>query len=229
MTYRTAIINDPTLADRIIERLNVLIESNDDVRRDIASLLLMRSQVFEATANHPTLQVGQEHDEMPATLGVLGLLNGLCGIIEGRFTPEEKAMRTSVALDPDANEFEDDHGAVRSIELEGYGFIGAVWEEGQLVRFERTKLAARTPATMPPTANKVQFLVNGRGHEIHLGTAEEGVVGYDKIVEIAGKKAKVVYTVTWKKTDGEGGTLRPGQTVALQMGMTFNVSDTSGA
>lgn len=252
--------DDPKLADALIDRLNALLEYDDAVRRDLASLFLLRQQVFTVTANHPTLQIGQENDCMPATLGVLGLLNGLCGTIKpvaaaraedaelvDRALATEDAGLVERALttfpDSKVKSVSDEHGLTHSDELEGYGYISAVWEEGQLVRFERTKLAARTPATIPPAivAGVVTCNITVNGEKYSIASGFESM-NYRDVVGLAypaERKTKVgsgvVYTVTFRNAlptaDGSGadGTLLPNESLTVQNGTTINVSDTSGA
>ncbi len=71
-------IDDESLAKAIIERLNRII-ADPAIRADVQALLAQRVPCSEATADHPTVQV----DGQTMTLGVLGLLNGLCGTLEG--------------------------------------------------------------------------------------------------------------------------------------------------
>jgi hypothetical protein len=88
------------LADIVIDRLNKLIE-NVNVRKDVSRLINTRVTVSAETANHPTIQVqGPSNEGMcecgaildgrgcvfcKSTLGMLGILNGMVGIIpEGK-------------------------------------------------------------------------------------------------------------------------------------------------
>ena len=104
--------SNPDLADALIEQLNQLIE-DPAVRDDIAKLLRMTTPVSEATLGHPTLQCGD------GTLSPLGMLNGICGVIEGDgpkkgwgfiaacfdyLEPEKKTMRLARFVRTDAPE-----------------------------------------------------------------------------------------------------------------------------
>jgi hypothetical protein len=71
-------IDDETLALALIDRLNQLV-SDPAVRADIERLIAQRVPCSSTTAEHPTIQVCGETQ----TLGLLGLLNGLCGTIAG--------------------------------------------------------------------------------------------------------------------------------------------------
>lgn len=136
--------SDPALADELIARLNRLLNNGDDIRRDISTLALLRIIVFPETANHDTLQVGQESESMPAQMSFIGLLNGLCGTIAPLLEGEAEDVRDSSG------------GVVRSDRLVRYGFITHVWEEGQLVRFCRTGSIGSRP--VDASADIVQSL-----------------------------------------------------------------------
>jgi hypothetical protein len=68
------------LADVLIDRLNDLTKDLG-VRTDVGTLIEARVKVSQETADHPALQVSQEGPIGPWHLGVLGLMNGLCGVI----------------------------------------------------------------------------------------------------------------------------------------------------
>ncbi len=68
------------LADILIERLNELTRDLN-IRMDVGSLIEARVKVTQQTADHPTIQVTEKGPLGPWELGVLGLLNGLCGAI----------------------------------------------------------------------------------------------------------------------------------------------------
>jgi hypothetical protein len=70
-------MNTNELADLIIERLNDIAETD---RAAIDALLKVRVLCNEAMATHPTVQVvGLEDGGM---VGVLGILNGIVGVID---------------------------------------------------------------------------------------------------------------------------------------------------
>jgi hypothetical protein len=103
-------MEDSKLADIIIDRLNELIKDSD-IREDIRDLLDTDVDCSQATANHPTIQTIQVVGGMGpySFLSFLGLLNGIVGSC-----PDEYGIK------------------------KGCGLITAVYNEGQLVRFERT-------------------------------------------------------------------------------------------
>ena len=74
-------LDDAQLADILIDRLNKL-TTDAGVRLDIGTLIETRVKVAQETADHPTLQVQSKGPLGPWELGVLGLLNGLCGTIQ---------------------------------------------------------------------------------------------------------------------------------------------------
>ena len=63
------------LAHRICDFLNVLLEVD---RNAIACLIANRVPCNQALADHPTVQVGPQHGGY--YVGMLGILNGLCGV-----------------------------------------------------------------------------------------------------------------------------------------------------
>ena len=67
-------MNDQDLAKEIIKRLNTLIESHPDVKRDVGKLIEARIPCSQAVLEHPTIQASEG-------IGFLGLLNGLVGAI----------------------------------------------------------------------------------------------------------------------------------------------------
>jgi hypothetical protein len=73
-------ISNTELADVLIERLNDLIQ-DPKIREDISRLIDERIVVGEQTAAHATIQV-QANAAGDNTLGFLGLLNGLVGIMQ---------------------------------------------------------------------------------------------------------------------------------------------------
>ena len=68
--------SDLDLAIELIQRLNALIQV-DDVRDCLGRLLETRIPVSQVVAEHPTIQVVGD----PAHVGLLGLLNGLVGVL----------------------------------------------------------------------------------------------------------------------------------------------------
>jgi hypothetical protein len=107
-------VTNEELAVAIINRLNDLI-LDPDVRKDVSRLLEERVHAGPGTIQHPTIQI-IEDAPMPPQLGVLGLLNGICGTVQdgpkkgcGLITAvckdEEYALESfclTVALDPRA-------------------------------------------------------------------------------------------------------------------------------
>ena len=73
-------MTDEELADALIERLNKL-TTDLNVRLDVGTLIEARVAVSQETADHALLQVSAKGPLGPWELGVLGLLNGLCGTI----------------------------------------------------------------------------------------------------------------------------------------------------
>ncbi len=72
-------LQDTQLADEVIDRLNQLVREDPLIASDIAKLIQTRIGCSNATMNHPTLQTGVHSGEK--TLGLLGLLNGVVGVI----------------------------------------------------------------------------------------------------------------------------------------------------
>lgn len=73
-------IENAVVADEMIRRLNVLIEQDESVRRDVGHLIESRVPCSDAVGDHPTIQVSIGADQKPS-VGFLGLLNGLIGAI----------------------------------------------------------------------------------------------------------------------------------------------------
>lgn len=65
------------IADRVVEYMNDLLEKD---RPAIGAMIANRIPCNEELANHPTCQVRSQHGGFH--VGLLGLLNGLCGIFE---------------------------------------------------------------------------------------------------------------------------------------------------
>jgi hypothetical protein len=79
------VMDNSQLADVLIERLNHLI-SDLDVRKDISTLIETRVACSAATLDHPTIQASSPARAADGatgapSVGVLGLLNGLVGVI----------------------------------------------------------------------------------------------------------------------------------------------------
>ena len=72
------ILTKEELADLLIERLNEITKVDPEA---MGRLIAARVPCNEELADHPTVQVRALKGEPPA-VGVLGLLNGLVGIIE---------------------------------------------------------------------------------------------------------------------------------------------------
>jgi hypothetical protein len=87
---------DVELADRIVEFLNQLLQYD---RAAIASLVANRVPCNKALANHPTVQAGFHNGAF--NVGLLGLLNGLCG------TRENETGLINAIYDGDARELQD--------------------------------------------------------------------------------------------------------------------------
>ena len=68
---------DKELAAKIVEYLNTLIEAD---RPAIAALIANRVPCNQTLADHPTCQVGTQNGGYH--VGLLGILNGLCGIYD---------------------------------------------------------------------------------------------------------------------------------------------------
>jgi len=73
---------DLALAQRIVDFLNSLLEHD---RPTIAALLANRVPCSRQLADHPTVQVAVQHGGYH--VGLLGLLNGLCGTYEDQTGP----------------------------------------------------------------------------------------------------------------------------------------------
>jgi hypothetical protein len=71
---------DRELAQRVCNFLNELLEID---RPALASLIANRVPCNEALANHPMVQVGAQHGGYH--VGMLGVLNGLCGVRENNY------------------------------------------------------------------------------------------------------------------------------------------------
>ena len=68
-------ISDKDFAEELVNRLNKLIETNNDIRRDIFKLVENRVKTLYTTAIHERIQVIDNNGNYE--LGVLGLLNGI--------------------------------------------------------------------------------------------------------------------------------------------------------
>ena len=67
---------DLELAGRIVELLNELAALDLEA---VTALIGQRVPCNEALADHPTVQAGRLEDGGPLLVGILGVLNGLCG------------------------------------------------------------------------------------------------------------------------------------------------------
>lgn len=65
------------MADKIVRELNEIFKTDPEAIKD---LFAHRVPVNEALADHPTVQVT---DSSPPTMSILGLLNGVTGVIPG--------------------------------------------------------------------------------------------------------------------------------------------------
>lgn len=68
----------PELADCIIAFMNECAERDP---RAVIALVEARVPCNRSLAEHPTVQCGTDTPDGPFTVGVLGILNGLCGVI----------------------------------------------------------------------------------------------------------------------------------------------------
>lgn len=89
-------MNDKDFAAEIVERLNKLLESHPEVRKDISALFCKYVSASTETVLHPTLQVSVGGGGM---LGVLGLLNGVTGTVKYDETKRGYGLITSVTGD----------------------------------------------------------------------------------------------------------------------------------
>lgn len=71
-------MTDKEFASELVDRLNKLLEDSQEVRDDLTRLFEAKVDVSRTTALHPTIQVPMG----TLTLSVLGLLNGLAGVIK---------------------------------------------------------------------------------------------------------------------------------------------------
>ena len=76
-------LKDAITARDVVDLLNELLKADHDA---ILGLMNHRERVTDALANHPAVQV-REHRGEPSTcsIGLIGLLNGLFGTIEGGY------------------------------------------------------------------------------------------------------------------------------------------------
>ena len=70
---------DAELADRCIDLLNEILDLDPLA---IEALINRRVPVNADLADHPTIQVGPMKKDGPPLMGLLGVLNGLCGVYE---------------------------------------------------------------------------------------------------------------------------------------------------
>ena len=76
-------MTDKEFATELARRLNAIIDSDPDIRKDVSELLKQRVPASKATVLHPTLQVPLSEN---ATLSTIGLLSGIAGKLpDGKF------------------------------------------------------------------------------------------------------------------------------------------------
>lgn len=73
---------DLELAQKIVDMLNGVLETDKPA---IAALMSNRVPCTETLADHPTIQVVEQDDGFH--VGLLGILNGLCGIYPDGYGP----------------------------------------------------------------------------------------------------------------------------------------------
>lgn len=100
---------DLTLAGRIVELLNDLYRKDPQAMHD---LIEHRVRCNEVLAAHPTVPVARPEDNDGGLLGVLGLLNGLCGSWD-----EQTAPRPHLAYFGPVCAFYDQDGFLRGFDL----------------------------------------------------------------------------------------------------------------
>lgn len=69
--------DDELFADELIRRLNALLGTHPDVGAVLGELVEYRVPCSAAVVDHPTIQLGGAD----ATVGMLGILNGMTGVI----------------------------------------------------------------------------------------------------------------------------------------------------
>jgi hypothetical protein len=75
-------MKDEEFADEVIRRLNELIATGEGARLGVEAVCNTRTWVFsDELKQHPTIQVGEFG--IFADVGMLGILNGITGAIEG--------------------------------------------------------------------------------------------------------------------------------------------------
>lgn len=75
---------DTMLAERIVELLNDLYHQDPQAMHNLVE---QRVRCNEILAAHPTVPVTRAEDNNGGMLGVLGLLNGLCGVWDDETAP----------------------------------------------------------------------------------------------------------------------------------------------
>jgi len=70
---------DRDLANRVVEFMDELVKI-DSVA--VSTLCGFRTPCNEQLQNHPTVQVSKYKPDEPASVGLLGILNGLCGVAD---------------------------------------------------------------------------------------------------------------------------------------------------
>ncbi len=105
-------------------------------------------------------------------------------------------------------------------------------EQERIIELEKQILDLEPQKTEYPVYIKVKcknqrfmkVVLNGKETEFQTKT-----VSYKKLVEAVGLDPKGVYSVMYKKSKGEGGTLVSNERVVISENMVFNVTDASNA
>lgn len=87
------------IAQSIVDRLNSALELD---RNAIACLIANRVPCNQALAEHPTVQVGAQHGGF--NVGMLGILNGLCGVYDDGPKKGWGAIAAEFEDDPDGKD-----------------------------------------------------------------------------------------------------------------------------
>jgi len=89
---------DLRLARALVHRLNLLIREPETLAA-VAALVDVKVDVTQSVADHPTIQIDARRPGFPK-LGIIGLLNGLCGVrndgwgyIAGEFDDHGRLIR----------------------------------------------------------------------------------------------------------------------------------------
>ena len=87
------------LADRIIERLNEFADNDPEA---INHLFMKRVPCNDVLAAHPTVQV-RKHSDGSHSCSLLGILNGIVGIIDDRGPRTQWGLITAIVDEGDAD------------------------------------------------------------------------------------------------------------------------------